>query len=183
MGLAKCSGRQVVVAGHWVKLELDVAGFDQDRFEQYVTKCQSQGLRFVTLADLGDTLEHRRALYELNKECAADIPERGDFYSFDEYVKRRFEVASYDPRGVVIALDGEAWVGMAATSRHEDFMFNEMTGVRAGYRGRGISIAMKTFGMTFVEEFGASRVRTFHHPANASAIAMNRKMGFVDAVD
>ncbi|MER8072119.1 GNAT family N-acetyltransferase [Streptomyces sp. NPDC094034] len=166
-----------------MKLELDVAEFDQDCFERYVAKCQSQGLRFMTLADLGDTPEHRRALYELNKECSGDIPERGDFYTFDEYVERRFEAASYDPRGVVIALDGEAWVGMAATSRHEDFMFNEMTGVRAGYRGRGISIAMKTFGMAFVEECGASRVRTFHHPANTSAIAMNRKMGFVDAVD
>ncbi len=183
MGLAGFSGRQAVVAGHWVKLELDVAGFDQDRFEQYVTKCQSEGLHFMTLADLRDTPEHRRALYELNKECAADIPERGDFYSFDEYVERRFEVASYDPRGVVIALDGESWVGMAATSRHEDFMFNEMTGVRTGYRGQGISIAMKTFGMAFVKECGASRIRTFHHPANASAIAMNRKMGFVDTVD
>ncbi len=171
------------MAGHWVKLELDVAEFDQDRFRQYVTKCQDQGSRFMTLADLGDTPEHRRALYELNKECAADIPERGDFYSFDEYVEQRFAVASYDPRGVVIALDGEAWVGMAATSRHENFVFNEMTGVRAGYRGLGLSIAMKTFGMAFVRECGASRVRTFHHPANASAIAMNRKMGFVDVVD
>ncbi|MEV5434237.1 GNAT family N-acetyltransferase [Streptomyces sp. NPDC052701] len=171
------------MADHWVKLELDVAGFDQDRFEKYVAKCQAQGLRFTTLADLGDTPERRRALFELNRECAADIPERGKFYSFDEYVERRFEVPSYDPRGVVIALDGEAWIGMAATSRHEDFMVNEMTGVRARYRGQGISIAMKTFGMAFVKECGASRVRTFHHPANASAIAMNRKMGFVDAAD
>ncbi|WP_078941122.1 GNAT family N-acetyltransferase [Streptomyces cellulosae] len=181
--MAELSGRQAGVAGHWVKLELDVAEFNQNHFERYVTKCQSQGLRFTTLADLGDTPEHRRALYELNKECAADIPERGEFYSFDEYVEQRFEVASYDPRGVVIALDGEAWVGMAATSRHEDFMFNEMTGVRASYRGQGVSIAMKTFGVTFAQQCGASTVRTFHHPANASAIAMNRKMGYVDAAD
>lgn len=167
----------------WVRLELDVAGFDHDRFARYVTDCQLHGLRLTTLADLGDTPEHRRKLYELNKECSADIPGRGEFFSFDEYAERRFADASYDPRGVVIAVEGDDWVGMAATSRHEGFVFNEMTGVRAGYRGRGISIAMKTFAMGFVRECGASRVRTFHHPANAAAIAMNRKLGFVDAAD
>ncbi|MFG2628245.1 GNAT family N-acetyltransferase [Streptomyces sp. NPDC048473] len=169
------------MAGQWVKLELDVSAFDADRFEAYVTRCRADGIRLTTLAKLGNTPEHRRALYELNKECAADIPERGEFYSFDEYSEQRLEVPSYDPRGVVIALDGEAWIGMAATSDHGDFVFNEMTGVRAEYRGRGVSIAMKTFGMAFAGMCGARKIRTFHHPANASAIAMNRTMGFVDA--
>ncbi|MFF7373304.1 GNAT family N-acetyltransferase [Streptomyces tricolor] len=168
---------------HWVKLELDVAAFDAPRFETYVSRCRADGIRLATLAELGDTPEHRRALYDLNKECSADIPERGEFYSFEEYAERRFEAAGYDPRGVVIALDGETWVGMAATSVHGDFVFNEMTGVRAGYRGRGIAIAMKTLGLEFAKRCGAATVRTFHHPANASAIAMNRRMGFVDAQD
>ncbi|MFD4858052.1 GNAT family N-acetyltransferase [Streptomyces atratus] len=169
------------MAGQWVELELDVSAFDADRFEAYVTRCRAGGIRLTTLAELGDTPEHRRVLYELNKECAGDIPERGEFYSFDEYTERRLEVPSYDPRGVVIALDGEAWIGMAATSDHGGFVFNEMTGVKAEYRGRGVSIAMKTFGMGFVRMCGARTIRTFHHPANTSAIAMNRTMGFVDA--
>ncbi|MEU6672251.1 GNAT family N-acetyltransferase [Streptomyces sp. NPDC046727] len=171
------------MADHWVKLELDIASFEAARFAAYVTRCRAEGIRLATLAELGDTPEHRRALYELNKECSADIPERGEFYAYEEYAERRFEVAGYDPRGVVIALDGDTWIGMAATSVHGDFVFNEMTGVRAGYRGRGISIAMKTVGLDFAREYGATRVRTFHHPANANAIAMNRRMGFVDAED
>ncbi|MFI9243624.1 GNAT family N-acetyltransferase [Streptomyces sp. NPDC053086] len=166
--------------GLWVRLELDVTAFDATRFEEYVARCSAAGIRLTTLAELGDTPEHRRALYELNKECSADIPERGEFYSFEEYTERRFAAAGYDPRGVVIALDGDAWIGMAATSVHDGFVFNEMTGVRAPYRGRGISIAMKTVGLRFARECGATRVRTFHHPANANAIAMNRRMGFVD---
>ncbi|MEV7236913.1 hypothetical protein AB0N06_24000 [Streptomyces sp. NPDC051020] len=56
-----------------------------------------------------------------------------------------------------------------------------MTGVRAGYRGRGISVAMKAFGLRFAELCGVAKVRTFHHPANANAIALNRTMGYVDA--
>ncbi|WEV27151.1 hypothetical protein OYE22_19575 [Streptomyces sp. 71268] len=41
---------------------------------------------------------------------------------------------------------------------------------------------MKTYGMAFVRERGLPTVRTVHHPANVSAIAMNQRMGFVDAV-
>ncbi|WAX79809.1 hypothetical protein [Streptomyces sp. KMM 9044] len=79
----------------------------------------------------------------------------------------------------MIALDGDEWIGMTATSVQEGFLLNEMTGVRAGCRGRGISVAVKTFGMAFVREHGASTVRTFHHPAhaNANAIAVNREDG------
>ncbi|MDI3403838.1 GNAT family N-acetyltransferase [Streptomyces cavernicola] len=171
------------MADQWVKLELDVAGFNASRFEPYVTRCRAQGIRFTTLAEMGDTQEQRLALYELNKECSADIPERGEFFSYEEYAERRFAASSYDPRGVVIALDGETWVGMAASSKHEKFVFNEMTGVRSTHRGRGISIAMKTIGMAFVRQCGASKVRTIHHPLNKSAINMNRTMGFVDARD
>ncbi|MFI6607770.1 GNAT family N-acetyltransferase [Streptomyces sp. NPDC050507] len=168
------------MADQWVRLELDLNAFDADRFEAYVTRCLDEGIRLTTLAELGDTPEHRRALYELNKECSADIPERGEFFSYEEFCTRRFDAPSYDPRGVVLALDGDDWIGMAATSRHEDFLFNEMTGVRASYRGQGVAVAMKTFGMRFAAVCGVRRIRTFHHPANDSAIGMNRTMGYTD---
>ncbi|MEE1759932.1 MULTISPECIES: GNAT family N-acetyltransferase [unclassified Streptomyces] len=165
-----------------VRLQLDVADFDLARFQPYVDKCRTSGIRLTTLSELGDTPEHRRALYDLNKECSADIPERGAFFTYDEYHRLRFEVPSYDPRGVVLALDGDRWIGMAATSdrRGSGFVFNEMTGVRAGHRGRGISVAMKTFGIGFAGICGVSTVRTVHHPANSRAIAMNRTLGYVD---
>ncbi|AJE85234.1 GCN5-related N-acetyltransferase [Streptomyces albus] len=168
------------MAVRWVKLELAVAAFDARRFADYLTRCETEGIRLCTLAELGDTPENRRALYALNKECSADIPERGAFFSYEEYAERRFAVPSYDPRAVVLALDGAEWIGMAAMSKHGNFVFNQMTGVRAGYRGRGISIAMKTLGMRFAKDYRAHTVRTFHHPANTSAIAMNRRLGFVD---
>ncbi|MCX2925254.1 hypothetical protein [Streptomyces sp. NEAU-W12] len=44
----------------WVKLELDVAAFDAPHFETYVTRCREDGIRLTTLAQLGDTPEHRR---------------------------------------------------------------------------------------------------------------------------
>lgn len=171
------------MARHWVKLELDVTIFDATRFAGYIERCRNAGIRLTTLAELGDTPGHRRALYELNKECAADIPERGEFYAFEEYLERRIDVPSYDPRGVVIALDDEVWCGLAATSDHRSsgFVFNEMTGVRVAYRGRGISMAMKTVGIGFAGLCGVDKIRTVHHPANTAAIEMNRRLGYVDA--
>ncbi|MFD9502769.1 GNAT family N-acetyltransferase [Streptomyces sp. NPDC060035] len=170
------------MADHWVKLELDVNTFNAARFEKYIQRCRDAGIRMSTLAELGDTPRHRRALYELNKECSADIPDRGEFHTFDEYLERRIEVPSYDPRGVVIALDNDVWCGLAATSdrRSSGFVFNEMTGVKAAYRGQGISLAMKTVGIGFADLCGVEKVRTIHHPANTSAIEMNRRLGYVD---
>ncbi|MGW5864856.1 hypothetical protein ACWFRJ_22090 [Streptomyces sp. NPDC055239] len=53
---------------------------------------------------------------------------RGEFYTYDEYVAQRIEVPTFDPHGVVLALDGESWVGMATTSiQPEGHAFSEMT--------------------------------------------------------
>jgi hypothetical protein len=71
--------------------------------------------------------------------------------------------------------------GVPHRDREAGFVFNEMTGVRAGCRGRGISVGMKAFGLSFAELCGVTEVRTFHPPANANAIAVNRTMGYVDA--
>lgn len=166
----------------WVRLELDVDQFDDAAFEPYLERAQESGIAFTTLAELGDTAEHRRALYDLNRTCAADIPERGEFYTYDEYVAQRIEVPSFETAGVVLALHDGRWVGMSGTSLHPDkgHAFSEMTGVLAPYRGQGLSLALKLLAIRFVRSSGYRRLATFHHPRNASAIAMNRRLGFVD---
>lgn len=52
-----------------------------------------------------------RALYELNKLCSADIPGRGAFYSYEEYIAGRINVPSYAAAGVILAVDEGTWVG------------------------------------------------------------------------
>ncbi len=83
---------------------------------------------------------------------------------------------------LVLARDKTTWVGMATTSlrRAEGYAFSEMTGVLSSYRGRGISLALKLLAIGFARSSDMRWLRTFHHPANASAIAMNRRLGFVD---
>ncbi len=170
------------VTVEWVRLLLDVSTFDDAPFEPYLTRCRDAGLTFTTIAELGDTTTHRRLLYELNKTCSADIPDRGTFYTFDEYVTERLDVGTYDPSGVILALDQTSWVGMTATSLHraDGYAFSAMTGVLAAYRGIGLSISLKLLAIRFVRRSKLPRLRTFHHPDNTSAIAMNRRLGFVE---
>jgi GNAT superfamily N-acetyltransferase len=167
----------------WVRLELDLAGFEADRFADVAAAVHSSGIALTTLAEVGDTIEHHRALYELNAECAADIPGRGPFFSWPEYRRRRLDVPSFDPGGVVLAVDGDRWVGLAASSDHrkQGFVFNEMTGVRREHRRQGIALAMKVHAIDHARRRGAPVMRTVHHPANVAMITLNRALGYVDA--
>ncbi|MGW2934134.1 GNAT family N-acetyltransferase [Streptomyces sp. NPDC001156] len=165
----------------WVRLKLDLDVFDDARFELYLRSCRQAGVEFTTMAAVGDAARHRRALYDLNRTCSADIPGPGEFHTFDEYLAQRIETPTYDPRGVVLAVDGGSWVGMAATSiRPEGHAFSEMTGVLASHRGRGLSLAMKLLAIEYARSAGVRWLRTIHHPGNAPAIGMNRRLGFVD---
>jgi len=161
----------------WVKLELQVPESDP------VLPPVPGGIVLTTLAELGDTVENRRKKYELNAECAADISDRGVFPTWEKYCELRLDVPSFDPAGVTLALDGDEWVGMSGLSNHPalGICFQEMTGVRAPYRRKGIATAMKLHTVRFARSVGASLICTVHNPKNTSMIALNRQLGWVDA--
>jgi GNAT superfamily N-acetyltransferase len=172
------------VPDHWirsaVRLRLDLLAFDDAQFVPYLRRCQQSGIDFATMAEVGDTVECRRALYELDKTCSADIPGRGEFYTFDEYLDQRIKL--YEPRGIVLALSSGAWVGMAVTSLRQDegCAVSDMTGVLPGYRSRGIALAMKLLAIEFARSSGMRWLVALHHPVNAAVIGLNRRLGFVD---
>lgn len=165
-----------------VRLVLDLEVFDEARFEPVLEECRRADISFESLETLGDTPDHRARLYRLNKQCSADIPGRGAFYSFEDYLAARFERAGYNPGGVVVALHRGAWVGLAVTSdwRARGFCFNEMTGVLRAYRRQGVATAMKLLGIRFARGCGVGRIYTIQHLENVHAIEMNRRLGFVD---
>jgi GNAT superfamily N-acetyltransferase len=167
----------------WVRLGLDIGRFDDAEFEPCLERARSAGFGFATFAELGDSPAHRRALYELNRVCSADIPDRGPFYTYEEYVEQRIDVPTFDPRGVVIARLADEWAGMSATSLRPDqgVAFSEMTGVLRPYRGAGLSLALKLLAIRFARAAGYRRLLAFHHPRNETAIAMNRRLGFTGA--
>ena len=165
-----------------ITLQLDVQRFDVQRWHHYIRDNEHAGIRFSSLAEVGDTDANRRRLYELNKICSANIPGRGPFYSYEEYRAVRFQTDGYTAAGVLLAVAGSAWVGMSATSYHTEkgFIFNEMTGVLREYRQRGIATALKVRSIAFAQSRGVSVMYTVHAAANRAAIAMNRRLGYTE---
>ncbi|MEU8105508.1 hypothetical protein AB0C18_17465 [Nonomuraea muscovyensis] len=107
---------------------VDVDGFDDRAFEPYLRLARESGVRFTTMAELGDAADHRRALHDLTRSCSADIPERGEFSTDDEYVAQRIEVATFTPDGVTLAMRDGVWIARSATSLHaaHGIAFGEM---------------------------------------------------------
>jgi GNAT superfamily N-acetyltransferase len=164
-----------------VRLRLDLLAFDEVQYAPYVRRCQQSGIGFTTMAEVGGTPGHSRVLYELDKTCSADIPGRGDSYTFGEYTEQRLQPSDHDLRGIILAVSGGVWVGMAATSiRDDEHAVSDMTGVLPGHRRRGIALAMKLLAIEYARSSGMRWLVALHHPRNAAAIGMNRRLGFTD---
>lgn len=166
---------------HLYESTLDVTTFDERLFAGAIEAVEAQGIRFCTLADMGDTLEAQRNLYEINRRYALDIPGREQtFAPFERFRKQVFAANWYRPDGQIVALDDDRWVGMAAVGYFEElnFMINMITGVEPSYRGRGIAFALKLLTIRCACRYKAAYIRTNNDSANAPILAINRKLGY-----
>ena len=144
------------------------------------------GVEISSLHAWGDTAAHRRTVYELNKTCSSDIPDRSTFFSFEEYQALRFDAESVRTDGIILAFDtrneGQLLVGLCQLTcpPGREWAFVEMTGVLPTHRREGIATAMKCRALAVAASWGRSQVRTLHHPNNAAIITANRALGFGD---
>jgi GNAT superfamily N-acetyltransferase len=160
---------------------LNVAAFDESRFAGTIEAVQAGGIQFFTFADLGGTLDHQRALYELNTLTGRDVPgsEWDGVRPFEQFQKDVFDAFWFRPDGQIIAADGDRWVGLGALGEiAPGVMYNMMTGVLREYRGRKIALALKLLGIQFCRKHGASIARTNNDSLNQPMLAINRKLGY-----
>jgi GNAT superfamily N-acetyltransferase len=195
--LAFAQHRGFEVSRHIFESTLDLTRFDESRFGGVVAAGETNGFRFFTLADAGDTLKARRKLYELNRSTAMDVPGRHTpFAPFDAFRAQVFDASWFRADAQIVAAhasDPERWVGMAAlgyfekqvwdveggaprTVRH---MYHMMTGVERDYRGRGLATALKLLAVRCARRYGAAYLRTNNDSQNAPMLAVNRTLGFV----
>jgi GNAT superfamily N-acetyltransferase len=169
---------------HLFESTLDLATFDEAPFAGSVAAAEAAGIRFFTLADLGDTEEAQRRLYALNRRLAHDIVGRDDtFAPFEDFRKSVCGASWYRADGEIVAADGDAWIGMAAVGYFAatNSMYNMMTGVDAPYRGRGLALALKLLAIRCAQRYGAAYIRTNNDEENAPMLAVNRKLGYQSA--
>jgi GNAT superfamily N-acetyltransferase len=149
---------------HIFESTLDLAAFDERRSLPVLESCQSAGIRFFSLAEVGDTTEARRRLYDVERVCARDIPGGSEaaIRPFEVFVRQVCESQHYLPDGQIVAADGERWIGLAAILRTSiaTEMYNAITGVLPAYRGRGVATALKLVAIRAARRHGAAALRT-----------------------
>ena len=160
---------------------LDLASFDEARFAGVIERLEAGGARFFSLADVGDTEEARRAVYEINRRAALDIPGRiPTFAPFKEW--RRFVCGAtwYRAEGQMIVALGETWVGLGAVGyfAETNSLYNMITGVDRAYRGRGLALGLKLRTIALARRYSAAYIRTHNDSENAPMLAINRTLGY-----
>lgn len=166
---------------HIFESRLHLADVDEQRFAGAVERAESEGVRFLTLADLGDTDEARRRLYDLNAALARDTPGHdGDFMPFEQFQKTVCSASWYRPDGQIVAAIGDTWVGMAAVGyfANTNSMYNMFTGVDPAWRSRGIALALKLLTIACARRYGAIYISTNNDSENAPMLAINRTLGY-----
>ncbi|MGE5335608.1 MAG: N-acetyltransferase family protein [Nitrososphaerota archaeon] len=166
---------------HIFESRLYLAGFDEQRFVGTIAGAESAGIRFFTLADVGNTTATQRRLYELNARLARDIPGHEEaFMPFEQFQKTVCSASWYRPDGEIIAAAGDTWVGMAAVGYFEatNSMYNMFTGVDPAWRGKGIALALKLLAIACARRYGADYISTNNDAENAPMLAVNRKLGY-----
>lgn len=179
LNIAQARGFQI--DRHIFESTIDLATFDETRFAGVIESVQAQGIRFVTLADVGNTKSNQRKLYEVNKRNALDIPGyEGEFPRFEDFTKYVFQASWFRAEGQILAADGDRWVGLGAVGYFAttNSAYNMHTGVLNEYRGRKIAQALKLLTIRRSREWGAAYIRTNNDSQNAPILAINKKLGY-----
>lgn len=179
--LAFAERRGFKIERHLFQSVADLATFDETPFAGLIEAVEASGIRFVTLADLGATREALHKLWELNYRVVLDDPaSTGRFSSFEDFSSMVSHAPWFDPRGQILAIDGEGFVGLGAVGYVPETRCatNMVTGVERAYRGRHIALALKLLGIRYAKDRGALAIRTGNDSQNAAMLAINRKLGY-----
>jgi GNAT superfamily N-acetyltransferase len=144
------------------------------------------GIQVTSLAGLGDTVEARRALWDVHERTVPDMPgarvtRRRPYEEFERAVLLR---RWFRPAGAFLAADvdapGAPWVGLAIVGYYAETnsLNHTFTGVLAAWRGRGVASALKRAAIGYAREIGAAYLRAGNDSANAPMLAINERYGY-----
>jgi mycothiol synthase len=163
---------------------LDLRSFDPADWEESVDLVSAAGIRLQSVADMrAGRPDWQDELHHLYVDIDRDVPSPLEIL---EIPREDFEAGSLGRQmlaeGFLVALDGDALVGLTEPQLVDDdptAISQELTGVRSGYRGRGIATALKAASATWAKAQGYVSIRTYNAQSNAPMLAVNDRLGFV----
>jgi len=169
------------VEHHTFVSTLDLADFEEHRFDDLRTRVHEEGFRFFSLAEAGVTDENKRKLYEVNCVSGLDNPgNNGTFPDFDTFSKNVFDASWFRADTQILASYHDRWVGLSAIGIYpeDQHAYNAFTGVLRKYRGRGLAQALKLQTIRLAKQKGMRYVRTDNDSKNGPMLAVNRRLGY-----
>ena len=165
---------------------LDVTTFDASAFAEAPRRVAAEGITITTLADeLARDPESIHAVYELDCDCARDVPSTDPFtpLPFESWRKEVLESPNSTPDGWYMAVDRDGrYLGVSNLWRSlEDpsFIWQGLTGVRREARGKGVAMALKLKTVEYAREHGIREIKTWNDQRNRPMLRINEAMGFV----
>jgi len=163
---------------HWVYWELALRDFQETAFLDALTQAQARGIRFLTLADAGNTPEAHRKLYDLNRQTSLEAPGEDSFPSFEEFLEDIVHASWFRPDSQIVAAHGERWVGLGAVGIDEKRAFQAFTGVDRDYRRQGLALALTLLSIRYARQHNATQLEVFNDSRNTPMFRMQERLGY-----
>jgi GNAT superfamily N-acetyltransferase len=162
---------------------LDLTTFDPDSWSTAIAAVLSSGIRFATVAELGERFFNDTATTEIYTTLEGDIPENIEIVrvSFDDWMAQSIDSPQALPEGFFVAFDGGQMVGLTelvGVDEQPTALSQELTGVLESHQGRGIATALKAHALSWAKRSGYRRAKTSNAQSNAPMLAVNTKLGF-----
>ena len=171
-----------VVERRW-ESTLDLSRCELERFQNDVDRVVSSGIDITSVASYA--AEHRnwkRELHQIYTDVERDVPVP---FPTQEMGFEDFETLSLGRRfvgeGFFVAVDGDELVGLTEPQPVDDVpeaIEQNLTGVRADYRDRGIASALKSQAAIWAAQAGYTSIRTQTAQSNVAMLAVNERLGF-----
>lgn len=165
---------------------LDLRTLNFDQFAAQEATALATGVQLRPLSDLGEFDEAlQRRLYDLIAAVLRDVPSTTPVSVWD-FETWQFRVAAKikHPEGILLAVapDGEL-VGLSELHLPDParpgMLHNGLTGVKQGWRGHHLGLALKLAAARAGLARGYTHSRTGNHSVNRPMLAINDAMGFV----
>ena len=164
---------------------LNLADFDLAPFVREIAEAEKH-VRIISYADVPDTEENRRKIYDLFVPIIYDIPRRDtqpfEMDPFETWQKWTIERPEWNPSLMLLteAPNGD-WVGLThiMPKLENTVGMQWLTGVHKDWRGRSIATALKARSYANAKAQDRTIIITENHEDNGPMLAVNTKFGFV----